>query len=169
MRSAPRLIWFATKKTAELPWGGPAFFSTLLGPGWGTIWLPSLRHTGRSQREPLPKFKTQPKNVTLKNQRFQSRRWYQNFVASSMHVKAEQTNSLIHSSVVCIWLALHFLAEWQTPRYLRKRFTQTLVRLVFDCRMGWMKVEQGRRFKIPARREERSLDFLLVRHISKVT
>ena len=56
------------------------------------------------------------------------------------HVKAEQTNSLIHSSVVCIRLALHFLAEWRTLRYFRKRFTQTLVRLVFDYRKGWMQV-----------------------------
>ena len=55
--------------------GGPAVFSTLVGPGWGTIWLPSLRHRGRFQREPPTKFKTQPKNVTLKNQRFQFWRW----------------------------------------------------------------------------------------------
>ena len=75
LKSAPRLIWLVSKKTAELPWGGPAVFSTLVGPGWGTIWLPSLRHRGRSQREPPTKFKTQPKNVTLKNQRFQSWRW----------------------------------------------------------------------------------------------
>ena len=34
---------------------------------------------------------------------------YQNFATSSMHVKAEQTNSLIQSSVVCIWLAFTLL------------------------------------------------------------
>ena len=126
------------QKTAELPWGGPAFLSTLVGPVWGTIWLPSLRHRGRSQSEPPTKLKTQSKNAPLKNQRFQFWRWllktaisqglvqngkkrcmenqrfqsrgmYQNFATSSMHVKAEQTNSLIQSSVVCIWLAFTLL------------------------------------------------------------
>ena len=66
------------------------------------------------------------------NQRFQSRGVNHNVATSSMHVKAEQTNSLIHSSVVRIWLAFHFLAERQTPRYFGKRFTQTLVLLVLD-------------------------------------
>ena len=75
MKSAALLIWLATKKTAELPWGGPAFFSTLVGPGWGTIWLPSLRHRGRSQSEPPTKLKTQSKSAPLKNQRFQFWRW----------------------------------------------------------------------------------------------
>ena len=63
------------QKNSGASMGGPAFFSTLLGPGWGTIWLPSLRHRGRSQREPPKKFKTQSKNAPLKNQRFQFWRW----------------------------------------------------------------------------------------------
>ena len=74
MGSAPRLIWLVSEKTAELPWG-VQLFSTSVGPVWGTIWLPSLRHRGRSQSEPPTKLKTQSKNAPLKNQRFQFWRW----------------------------------------------------------------------------------------------
>ena len=165
--------------------GGPAVFYTLVGPVWGTIWLPSLRHRGRSQKEPPTKFKTQSKNAPLKNQRFQFWRWllktatqglvqvwkkrcmenqrfqsrgmYQNFATSSMHVKAEQTNSLIQSSVVCIWLAFILLQNSRRRGGSGNALPKHLCDWCLITEGGGCRCEQGRRFRVSLRHEERPL------------
>ena len=177
--------------------GGPAVFYTLVGPVWGSISLPSLRHRGRSQKEPSTKFKTQSKNAPLKNQRFQFWRWllktatqglvqvwkkrcmenqrfqsrgmYQNFATSSMHVKAEQTNSLIQSSVVCIWLAFILLQNSRRRGSLGNALPKHLCDWCLITEGGGCRCEQGRHFKTSQRHEGRPLVFSLHLHVSKVT
>ena len=154
--------------------GGPVVFSTLVGSAWGTIWLPSLSHRGRSQREPPTKFKTQPKKVPIKNQRFQFWRLYPNFATSSMHVKVDRSfitaDQFAYRLNRCLQLTCISLFRRRADAAVAwKRFTQTLVRLVFDCRR---EVDEGvsKNFVwITPRCEERSPVFQLDLHISKVT
>ena len=85
---------------------------------------------------------------------------YQNFVTSSMHVKAEQTNSLIHSSVICIWLALlFFLQNGRSRGSVGNALPKHLSDWCLIAEGGGWRCEQGCRFKIPLRREERSQFF----------
>ena len=154
--------------------GGPVVFSTLVGPAWGTIWLPSLSHRGRSQREPPTKFKTQPKKVPMKNQRFQFWRLYPNFATSSMHVKVDRSfitaDQFAYPLNRCLQLTCISLSRRRADAAVAwKRFTQTLVRLVFDCRKEVNKGVSKNIVRIFPRCKERSSVFQLDLHISKVT
>ena len=84
---------------------------------------------------------------------------YQNFATSSMHVKAEQTNSLIQSSVVCIWLAFTLLQNGRRRGSLGNALPKHLCDWCLITEGGGCRCEQGRRFRVSLRYEERSLVF----------
>ena len=84
---------------------------------------------------------------------------YQKFATSSMHVKAEQTKSLIQSSVVCVWLAFILLQSNRRRGSLGNALPKHLCDWHLITEGGGCRCEQGRRFRVSLRHEERSLDF----------
>ena len=74
-----------------------------------------------------------------------------------MHVKAEQTNSLIQSSVVCIRLAFILLQNSRGRGSLGNALPKHLCDWCLITEGGGCRCEQGRRFRVSLRHEERPL------------
>ena len=168
MKSAALLNWLATKKTAELPWGGSSFLFHLAGARLGNNLASQLEAHGQIsegapkeiqnpiQKRPPEKSKISILEVVTKN-------CYAGFGSSWEKALHRKSKILIKGDVSkfryfqhacqsgadqftypierCLHLAcIRSLAEQQTPRSCGKRFTQTLVRVVLDYRRGWMQV-----------------------------
>ena len=140
----------------------------------GQTLIQNFNQLFRYQSTCIKQVSPKTKNLQMKNQRFQFWRLYPNFATSSMHVKVNRSfitaDQFAYPLKRCLQLTCISLSRRMADAAVAwKRFTQTLVRLVFDCRKEVNEGVSKNLVRFFLRCKERSSVSQLDLHISKAT